>query len=195
MKRGAAARGELQPASVAPLLLAELLRESLKQGGRPLLAVTSNSMAPLFRKGDRIALEAVEPAALQPGDVVVFASDGSLISHRYWRSTGQRETITLFTKGDRQRSYDSPWPAEQLVGRVAARHRDGRQLLFTEGAGRRLNRQLARLAAVEMAWLSSPTAAANVTPASLVERLARRLVYVVACLMAASATLLARRSA
>jgi signal peptidase I len=190
MNTGTSLLTELQAENVAPLLLAELLRESLRLGGRPQLTVTSNSMAPLLRQGDRILLEAADVATLRPGDVVVYAGSDSLISHRYWCNVRQSGTVMFLTKGDRQRGYDTPWRPEQLVGRVVARNRDGRQLLLTHGPGRRLNGHLARLAIVEMAWLPPAGVPVRGRVINLAVRLARRLVYTVAWLLAGTTNLL-----
>jgi hypothetical protein len=176
----------LKPANVSPLMMAELLRESLTRGKQPLLTVTSNSMAPLVYRGDRISIEEVQVTTLQPGDVVVYTDSDSLNSHRYWRSTGDAGTVRLLTKGDRQRCFDTPWPANQLVGRVVSRRRGHNRLPLTSGYGRWLNRQLARLAAFEMAWLGAADGEAG-----LGERVARRLVYSVAAVLTTVATLLA----
>jgi hypothetical protein len=181
---------ELEPAKVSPLMMAELLRESLTRGKQPLLTVTSNSMAPLFYRGDRISVEEVQIDALQPGDVIVYASSDSLISHRYWHSANDAGSIRFLTKGDRQLCYDTAWPAKQLVGRVVSRRRGHKRLSLTSGYGRWLNRQLARLAAFEMSWLG---AAAGERGSSLGfgERVVRRLAYSAAAVLTTAATLLA----
>jgi signal peptidase I len=182
----------LPATNVSPGVMAELLRESLRQGSHPLLTVTSNSMAPLLYRGDCIRLEAVDLAALQPGDVVVYVDGESLISHRYWGVVG-RGAATFLTRGDRQRYCDVPWPAHQLVGRVISRSRHDHYLLLTAGPGRWLNHQLARLAGLEMAWLD-PASGSPGARLGLGERMARRLAYTVALILTSAVHLFSRRS-
>lgn len=141
-------------------VIADLLRESMARGEQPALTLTSNSMYPLLKVGDQIRIEPAAAAALQPGDVVTFinASDPSqLMTHRYWGSVQQNGRRVLMMRGDRPACFDPPCAAADLVGRVVARCRNGRDLNLESGSGRWLNRQLAGLAAREMARLTGKT--------------------------------------
>jgi signal peptidase I len=138
---------------LTPALMAELLQESLRQGQRPLLTVTSNSMSPLLRRGDQVTIEAISAEQLQPGDTALFAAGDWLISHRYWGRRKVAGETWLLTRGDHQRGFDAPWPASQLTGRVVGRWRHGRYLSLIDGPGGRLNRLLSRLVAIQMTLL------------------------------------------
>ncbi|MCA9990591.1 MAG: S26 family signal peptidase, partial [Anaerolineales bacterium] len=71
-------------ADVNPSLVAELLQESLQRGQTPFVTITSNSMAPLLRRGDQIGLEALPAGQLRPGDIILLRAPGELVCHRYW---------------------------------------------------------------------------------------------------------------
>jgi hypothetical protein len=167
-----------------------MLRDSLQQGKRPLLTVTSNSMAPLFYRDDQIQIEAAAVDDLQPGDVVVFGSAGGLMAHRYWGRLTAVGEVCLVTRGDRQASYDAPWPATRLLGRVCSRRRGSRQIHLTRGHGRWLNRRLTQLAAWEVAhfWPRRQDPLVH-EPLSAGGRVTRRLVQVMALLLATAVTL------
>jgi len=82
-----------------------------------------DSMYPLIRSGDRLLVEPVAPRALRRGDVVLARLDRGLTAHRIVRIDG--DTIT--TRGDNCDGDDPPFTPAQLLGRVRAVERDGRQ--------------------------------------------------------------------
>lgn len=82
-----------------------------------------DSMYPLIRSGDRLLVEPVAPRALRRGDVVLARLDRGLTAHRIVRIDG--DTIT--TRGDNCGVDDPPFTRAQLLGRVRAVERDGRQ--------------------------------------------------------------------
>ncbi len=137
---------------IKPLLLADLLRQGLHQGQKSQLEVSSNSMAPLLRRGDRVILEAVTPEQLAPGDVITLADLTGITTHRYWSKTAVTDPPRLLTRGDRPLVFDPPWPPEALVGRMVGRSRRTKSLWVTSGAGRLLNRHLCWLAKREFQW-------------------------------------------
>lgn len=189
-------------AELDPPLLAALLRDALRQGKEPMLTVTSDSMAPLIRRGDQIRLAAAAPTDLQPGDIIVIGGRHELLTHRYWGRLGDGPDAPLLTRGDRPRDYDPPAPVDQLVGRVVARRRAQRVLPLCSGAGEWLNGRLARLAALDAGWFAAPpalqtgTSVARQGPqgsSSLRLRLTRRAIFGVAAILADSVTFLAPR--
>lgn len=138
--------------SIDPSLLAELLRQGLHQGQKPQLEVTSNSMAPLLRRGDTVILEAAAPEQLSRGDVITLASSTAVMTHRFWGLQTTASSLQLLTRGDRPLSFDQPWPPEALIGRMAERSRGTRNLSVSEGIGRWLNCHLCWLAGKEFEW-------------------------------------------
>lgn len=131
---------------ISAAALADMLRSSIQQGQLPTLAVTSNSMMPLLMRGDEVTLTALPSEAPLPGDVITFLSGQSLVTHRFWRTDLRDGRTYWLTRGDRPLQFDPPFLPEQAIGRVDARHRNGRTLFLSSGAGAKLNRHLAALA-------------------------------------------------
>jgi hypothetical protein len=189
-------------ANVDISLLADLLQKSMQQGHHPLLTVASNSMAPLLRHHDQVCVAPVTVAQLQPGDIITIAAESQLLTHRYWGTLTAREEVRLLTRGDRPLNFDTPWPAANLLGRVIARRRRGRDLSLARGSGRWLNHHLTWLATTELSWLTGSDKyreeeRAIARPYTAPARLFRRLVYLWATFLTGvvgSATYLASKS-
>jgi len=105
-------------------LLAEMLRDALRQGDETALTVASNSMAPLLKKGDMAHLTQVDPVDLKTGDIIVLTTSSGLLVHRLWEQTEGEFGFRLITKGDRVPGYDPATLSTQLLGRVIARSHD-----------------------------------------------------------------------
>lgn len=148
--------------------VAELLRYSLQQGQQPFVTITSDSMAPLLRRGDQVQIEAAPWQALQPGDVVLVQAAVDLLTHRYWGSAPQEQIVWLLLRGDRPLDFDGLLPASHLIGRVIGRRRQHHLLDLQQGAGRWLNRHLAHLSRFEIrlfgAAATAPPVAAHLSP-------------------------------
>ena len=134
-------------------ILADILRESMSQGQNPGITLTSNSMYPLLKTGDRISIEPVTPSDLQPGDIITIIDDGDrsqLLTHRYWGKQLNGNDLLILTRGDRPLEFDAPFAASKLVGRVISRQRKQHQLNIKTGSGKWLNGWLAKATAVEL---------------------------------------------
>lgn len=118
--------------------VADALQASMRQGHMPFLEVSSNSMAPLLKEGDRVGLAPVPPHQLRRGDIVTFLENGHFTTHRFWSYDGDY----LHSRGDRSPIFDRPWRQDTLLGRVVVCEREGRPLWLDRGAGRNLNRLL-----------------------------------------------------
>lgn len=118
--------------------VADALQVSMRQGRMPFLEVSSNSMAPLLQRGDRIGLSPVQPHQLRSGDIVTFIEQDHLTSHRFWSHEGDY----LKSRGDRNPQFDPLWRRDALVGRVVVRQAAARSLWLDQGAGLYLNRLL-----------------------------------------------------
>jgi hypothetical protein len=151
--------------------VSEALRASLKQGRMPFLEVSSNSMAPLLRRGDSVGLAPARQ--LRQGDLVTFLDNGHLTTHRFWGETAQ----LMVSRGDRSSAFDRPWAPDALLGRVVVRRRENRSLALDHGPGERLSQRLYTLARWETRLLQRRL------PAPLV----RRAIYALALLLAAAA--------
>lgn len=138
---------------IDPSFLSDMLRDSLAKGQHPRLTVSSNSMAPLLKRGDQIILAAIQPEQLKPGDIITLIDSGSaqsLLTHRIWAIQGN----VILTRGDHALVLDTPWPANAVLGRVTGRTRQQHTLSFQVGLGRWLDRRLAALAQQEQRWLT-----------------------------------------
>ena len=124
-------------------------------GHMPFLAVSSGSMAPLFRVGDEVGVQPVKLHQLHVGDVVVICDHNQLLTHRFWGRQPGGSNTEFRTRGDRSLTYDRPWSEYQLLGRVVVRRRQHNLLWLDYGLGRWLNGRLARLAQHEQRWLGS----------------------------------------
>lgn len=102
------------------------LRESLGRTGRARLRAHGGSMWPWIRGGDELSIEAVPPADLRRGDVVLFARDARLFAHRLLRRNARTGVFTL--KGDALSAADPPVEPRHILGRVVALRRGKRTI-------------------------------------------------------------------
>jgi hypothetical protein len=109
-------------------LKGELFLEILKSSGRAKLAVTGSSMLCSIWPGDILEVHRRSMAEISPGDVVLFARNGGFAAHRVVQKVEGPERTFLITRGDALRTPDSPVSPEELLGRVTAVLRGGRQL-------------------------------------------------------------------
>lgn len=135
----------------------------------PFLEVSSNSMAPLLRRGDAVGLALAGRQQLHQGDLVTFCEDGQLTTHRFWGEAAQQ----MISRGDRSSAFDRPWAPDALLGRVVVRRRADRSLALDRGRGARLSWRLYTLARWERRLLQRRL------PAPLV----RRAIYGLALLV------------
>jgi signal peptidase I len=100
-----------------PALLREVL---LQKGRRVVVRVSSTSMLPTLRAGDRVTVEGIEPARLRCGDIVVYESPlAGLVVHRLlWKIHPFAVPEEVYTKGDALPYLDRPSPARGVLGRV-----------------------------------------------------------------------------
>lgn len=173
-----------------PALLAELLREALREGKSPYLTVVSNSMSPLIRRSDQIKLAPITTEQLRPGDIIVYEGPANLITHRFWGFVTDRDQTQIVTRGDRPQHFDKPFAPTHLVGQVIGRRRKQQFLDLAQGIGKRLNNHLASVARLEIRlFASSPAVTDNMrielpesgrfstTNNNLLVRIIRRILY------------------
>lgn len=97
--------------------------------GHEVYNVVSGSMEPAIPVGSVIFVEPVEPDTVEAGDVIVFRSAGSVISHRVVKNrVVEGEFIT---KGDANREEDmNPVKYQELIGRMSRHYPVAGHLLF-----------------------------------------------------------------
>ncbi len=132
-------------AKYKPAFLADMLKESLQQGITPSLTISSNSMSPLLRSGDRVGLQLLDPAAAQPGQIITFSNStdpDDLITHRVAGTALENGEAKIATYGDRTLLFDNPVAHEDVLGIVIWRRRHGRLLNLMSGQGAGLSEKL-----------------------------------------------------
>ena len=89
--------------------------------GYDVYAIVSGSMEPSISTGSLVYAKQTEPAAVEPGDVIVFLGGqdgGTVITHRVVEN--QTQARAFITKGDANAANDVyPVPYEHCMGRVA----------------------------------------------------------------------------
>lgn len=143
-------QGDSPVGQLPDAVLEALCDELLARGGRVWRYVTSDSMAPMLRAGDRIL---IEPCAgrIRWGDVIVFRSAAGSIVHRVIGVRRGRAPL-LIEKGDANPFAGTVSPAA-VVGRVCRRDREGRSVDMVHGSGRLIQVALTLLSMVELAGL------------------------------------------
>jgi hypothetical protein len=171
-------------------LAADLLLEALGDGRHPYLTVRSDSMAPLLRRGDQIQLCPLSACALFVGEIIVLGTPEDLLAHRYWGSLETDGSSFVLTRGDRLAFFDPISPKAQVQAVVTMRRRAGRHLALDDGAGKWLNRRLARLADLEARVMRLQLTGVGLEVGhhaqyGLIRRLARRMIYTLAVILTA----------
>ncbi|GMQ78113.1 MAG: hypothetical protein BMS9Abin02_0611 [Anaerolineae bacterium] len=123
-------------------LLSKIVAQALKQGQRPFVTVSSNSMVPLLKVGDDIQLAPASVQDLLPGEIVVLETRDGLLAHRFQGFDSSQEMPILVTKGDRLEKLDPPIFSDKLIGRVIARRRGRRTIYLDRGFTKFINHLL-----------------------------------------------------
>lgn len=149
--RATDARGESPVGQVPDTVLEELCDELLARGGRVWRIVTSDSMAPLLRTGDRIL---VEPCAGRArwGDVIVFRTPAGTMVHRVLGVRRGAASPRVIEKGDAN-PFGGAVDLTAVVGRVCRRDRQGNSVDLAHGWGRLIQVALATLSLAELGGL------------------------------------------
>lgn len=140
--------------------MAPVIEAGLALGQEVVLTITGNSMAPFLRsQRDQVVLVAVDPAALQPGDVPLYRREnGQFVLHRIVerddgvsrQRLGEKELLPSahvgsalqFTMlGDAQVDLEPGIKAGQVIARASAFLRKGKRL---ECDSRRYRRRVRR---------------------------------------------------
>jgi hypothetical protein len=121
---------------------------SLRSGQTLRLRVNGESMSPWLRRGDMILVEMAEAERLSPGDILLTARQGEMVTHRLVA----REAGRWYTKGDHFFHADPPLSAGEILGVVVAFECGGKRVGLATNSWRGLNRRLARLSRWEAAW-------------------------------------------
>ncbi len=105
----------------------ELAAEVVRTFGKLRLCVTGTSMVPAVHPGDLISVERTGVGEVSPGEIVVFAREGRLVTHRVVARAGSSCEAYLVTRGDRTRRNDPLVSGSELLGRVTSIDRGHRR--------------------------------------------------------------------
>ena len=85
-----------------------------------MVAVASDSMRPIFKRGDAVVYEKIEDAKdIDEGTVIAFYNDGILVTHRIIDKSVLNGTSVYKTKGDNNNAPDNYFvKADDIVGIV-----------------------------------------------------------------------------
>ncbi|TMA60958.1 MAG: hypothetical protein E6J80_01350 [Deltaproteobacteria bacterium] len=126
--------------AIFPDLAAALLR----RGNRVRFRAAGASMQPTIEDGELITVAPVAPESVKRGDILLYQNERGVVAHRVvgrvkgtvpspvagCRATGPRQVdCPLFLlRGDASVSCDAPVQLEQVIGRVVAVQRGGRNV-------------------------------------------------------------------
>ena len=84
-----------------------------------LIAIASNSMSPVYRRGDAIIYEKINVKELKEGDILAFQKNNIVVTHRIVEIWKQNGKYYFTTKGDNNNSIDNGKVEERnVLGRV-----------------------------------------------------------------------------
>ena len=125
--------------------VAQLLREELASGKEVSLKVAQESMRPLIYSGNRVVVKGCRAEDLIFGDITLYERGGIFYTHRFLY---QRRS-SLLTKGDNALFFDTPFPEEQLLGKVIIVKKKFRTIDLGKRSWRVTNSVLAILSLIE----------------------------------------------
>ena len=84
-----------------------------------MIAIASNSMVPVYARGDAIIFERIDNKLLQDDDVIVFKKDNILVAHRIVNTKEVSSKLYFYTKGDANNTVDAELVSEEdVLGKV-----------------------------------------------------------------------------
>ena len=86
-----------------------------------MIAIASNSMVPIYERGDAIIFEKVDTQYIESGDIIVFKKNNVLVAHRVIKIKEDSYKKYFYTKGDANKSADSEFVKEEEVIGVVRR--------------------------------------------------------------------------
>lgn len=84
-----------------------------------MIAIGSDSMNPIYYRGDAVIYEKVKPDDINKGDILVFEYNHSVITHRVISITKKNDQLFFQTKGDNNANADVELTSgENVLGKV-----------------------------------------------------------------------------
>ena len=109
----------------------DLAAEMLRRGNRVRFRAAGASMQPTIEDGELITVGPVAPGSVKRGDILLYQNERGVFAHRMVGVV--KGTVTIDggdspPRGDASVSCDAPVQLEQVIGRVVAVQRGGRNL-------------------------------------------------------------------
>ena len=112
----------------------EITAELLRRGAYVRFRAIGASMQPTIEDGELITVAPVAPGSVKRGDILLYQSESGVHAHRVVGVV--KGTVTIdggdsppyLLRGDASVSCDAPVQLEQVIGRVVAVQRGGRNL-------------------------------------------------------------------
>lgn len=100
-----------------PILIFSLLIVILTSGvfKYQLIAIASDSMNPIYYRGDAVIYEKVNVGEIKEGDILVFTKNSSIITHRVIKVIDDNDNLKFQTKGDNNENVDFDYTDENQV--------------------------------------------------------------------------------
>ena len=114
-------------------LFSEMLVETLNCGHSIRFRAPGDSMYPTISDGDLITVEPINPSDIVVGDIILYRHDYGVVAHRVVDIEAPQSSVRspqhCFTLcGDAAINDDDPVHADQILGKVVALKRNGRDL-------------------------------------------------------------------
>lgn len=106
---------------VTPLVVLFVILVILVSGifNHKLIAIASNSMVPMYSRGDAVIYEKVKVESLEVGDILAFKKNDIVVTHRIVKILKNGSEYSFVTKGDNNNANDTYEPKESdVLGRV-----------------------------------------------------------------------------
>ena len=112
----------------------DLMTELLRRGAYVRFRAIGASMQPTIEDGELITVAPVAPESVKRGDILLYQNERGVFAHRMVGLV--KGTVTIdggdsppyLLRGDASVSCDAPVQLEQVIGRVVAVQRGGRNL-------------------------------------------------------------------
>jgi hypothetical protein len=102
-------------------LFLDLSEHLLEKGYRVRFRAHGASMQPAIADGDALTLEPTNPAAAQPGDILLYRRHRRSIAHRVVEVEQAGHSVaTILLRGDAQLACDVPVEPDDVLGKVVA---------------------------------------------------------------------------
>jgi len=123
--------------------MAGLIAAALEKGKHFKFMVTGFSMSPFIKNGDVAVISPFKHRHMGVGDVVACLDKNSqkLMVHRV---IGKKNTM-VYLKGDNTLTEDLPVHKDQVLGYVSKLERNGKNITFSLGPGKRMIALLSRM--------------------------------------------------